>query len=52
MAAKVRDGVDRFHFHSGSAMSLALLLKRLADDPQLLEDVGKTIRAAPSPDSH
>jgi glycosyltransferase involved in cell wall biosynthesis len=51
MAEKVRDGLDGFHFHSGSAMALALLLKRLVDNPQLLMDVAATIQKTPSPDS-
>jgi glycosyltransferase involved in cell wall biosynthesis len=44
MLEKVRDGVDGFHFRAGSAMALALLLKRIADDRQLLTDVTGTIR--------
>jgi glycosyltransferase involved in cell wall biosynthesis len=48
MAEKVRDGVDGFHFHAGSAMDLVALLKRLADDRGLLADVAGTLR---TPDS-
>jgi glycosyltransferase involved in cell wall biosynthesis len=44
MAEKVRDGVDGFHFQAGSPMALALLLKRIADNRQLLIDVAGTIR--------
>ena len=44
MAEKVRDGIDGFHFHAGSAMFLATLLKRLAGDRQLLTDVIGTMR--------
>jgi glycosyltransferase involved in cell wall biosynthesis len=51
MAEKVRDGVDGFHFSAGSASALALLLRRLADNPQLLTDVSKTIRQTVAPDS-
>jgi glycosyltransferase involved in cell wall biosynthesis len=51
MAEKVRDGLDGFHFHAGSAVALARLLKRLADNPQLLIDVSKTMQKTPSPDS-
>jgi glycosyltransferase involved in cell wall biosynthesis len=51
MAEKVHDGVDGFHFSAGSASALALLLRRLADNPQLLTDVSKTIRQTVAPDS-
>ena len=44
MAEKVRNGIDGFHFHAGSPMSLAMLLKRIADDPQLLTNVVGTLR--------
>jgi glycosyltransferase involved in cell wall biosynthesis len=50
MAEKVRDGVDGFHFHAGSAMALALLLKRIADDRQLLTDVTGTMQKVISVD--
>jgi glycosyltransferase involved in cell wall biosynthesis len=43
MAEKVRDGIDGFHFHAGSAGALALLLKRIAADRQLLTNVTGTI---------
>jgi glycosyltransferase involved in cell wall biosynthesis len=51
MAEKVRDGIDGFHFHAGSAMSLATLLKRLADNRQLLIDVTGTARKIHSTDA-
>ena len=38
MAEKVRDGIDGFHFQAGSAWSLAALLGRLADEPDLLRN--------------
>lgn len=44
MAEKVRDGIDGFHFHAGSAMDLVSLLKRLADDRGKLADVAKALR--------
>ncbi len=44
MAEKVRDGIDGFHFHVGSAMALAMLLKKIADNRTLLTDVAATIR--------
>jgi len=51
MAEKVRDGIDGFHFHTGNAMALAALLKRLADDRQLLIDVTGTARKIHSMDA-
>ena len=51
MAEKVRDGIDGFHFPVGNAMALASLLKRLADDRQLLIDVTCTARKAHSMDA-
>jgi glycosyltransferase involved in cell wall biosynthesis len=51
MAEKVRDGIDGFHFHTGSAMSLATLLKRLADNRELLIEVAETARKVHSTDA-
>jgi glycosyltransferase involved in cell wall biosynthesis len=48
MAEKVRDGVDGFHFHAGSAMDLASLLMRLADDRGMLANVAGTLQT-PAP---
>lgn len=48
MAEKVRDGIDGFHFHVGSASDLASLLGRLSDDRKLLADVAETVRKPPS----
>jgi glycosyltransferase involved in cell wall biosynthesis len=50
MAEKVRDGIDGFHFHAGSVVDLTLLLKRLADDRQLLIDIAGTMRKPTAPD--
>jgi glycosyltransferase involved in cell wall biosynthesis len=50
MAEKVRDGIDGFHFHAGSVVDLTLLLKRLADDRQLLIDIAGTMRRPTAPD--
>jgi glycosyltransferase involved in cell wall biosynthesis len=50
MVEKVRNGIDGFHFHAGSANDLALLLKRLADDRQILIDVVGTVRKPPTSD--
>ncbi|WP_162236165.1 MULTISPECIES: glycosyltransferase family 4 protein [unclassified Sphingomonas] len=47
MAEKVRDGMDGFHFQSGSGASLAALLRRLAADRGLLAGMQATLRDAP-----
>jgi glycosyltransferase involved in cell wall biosynthesis len=44
MAEKVRDGVDGYHFHAGNALSLASLLKRIADNREMLSNITRTIR--------
>jgi glycosyltransferase involved in cell wall biosynthesis len=44
MVEKVRDGLDGFHFHAGSAMALASLLERIADNRQLLTNMTTTMR--------
>ncbi len=51
MAEKVRDGIDGFHFHTGSPLALAALLKRLADDRKMLKDVTGTVRKPPTPEA-
>jgi glycosyltransferase involved in cell wall biosynthesis len=51
MAEKVRNGLDGFHFHAGSPLALASLLKRLTDNRQMLKDVAKTIRRPPEPET-
>lgn len=51
MAEKVRDGIDGFHFHVGSAMALALLLKQIADDRERLTDVTASIRRVQTADA-
>lgn len=45
MAEKVRDGLDGFHFRTGSATALAELLRRLGADPSLLMDLSITLGA-------
>jgi len=50
MAEKVRNGVDGFHFHAGSALDIVTLLTRIADDRQILRDVMKTVRQPPAAD--
>jgi glycosyltransferase involved in cell wall biosynthesis len=44
MAEKVRDGLDGFHFSVRSAVDLAALIERLADDRDLLGDIENSIR--------
>ena len=51
MAEKVRNGLDGFHFHAGSSLALSSLLKRLADNRQILTDVAATVRKPPDPDA-
>ncbi len=50
MLEKVRNGVDGFHFHAGSALDIVTLLTRIADDRQILQDVMKTVRQPPAAD--
>ena len=51
MAEKVRDGIDGFHFHVGSAMALAMLLKKIAENRTLLTDLAATIRKIQTADA-
>ena len=51
MAEKVRDGIDGFHFRAGSAMALAILLKRLADNHELLASVVESMRKVQTVDA-
>lgn len=48
MAEKVRDGVDGFHFQSGSAFALASLLRGLVQQPQRLGALQSTLATPPS----
>lgn len=47
MAEKIRDGIDGFHYHVGSATDLVAVLRRLADDRDLLRTLTETIRKPP-----
>jgi glycosyltransferase involved in cell wall biosynthesis len=51
MAEKVRDGIDGFHFPVGHSMGLAALLKRLADDRQMLSKISQTMQTPPTADA-
>ncbi|HEV7264997.1 MAG TPA: glycosyltransferase family 4 protein [Falsiroseomonas sp.] len=48
MAEKVRDGLDGFHFQSGSAFALASLLRGLAATPERLAALQATLATPPS----
>lgn len=48
MAEKVRDGLDGFHFQAGSAHALASLLRDLAEQPERLAELQKTLATPPS----
>ncbi|SDB74759.1 glycosyltransferase [Belnapia rosea] len=48
MAEKVRDGLDGFHFQAGSAHSLAALIKRLAEMPETLLNLQRSMAVPPS----
>ncbi|WP_372619141.1 glycosyltransferase [Falsiroseomonas sp.] len=48
MAEKVRDGLDGFHFQSGSAFALASLLRSLAAKPERLAGLQATLATPPS----
>lgn len=50
MAEKVRNGIDGFHFHAGSALDIVALLTRIADDREILRDVMRTMRQPPAAD--
>ena len=45
MAEYVRDGVDGLHFHVGDPDDLARVLRRLTDEPGLLEQLGRDFPA-------
>jgi glycosyltransferase involved in cell wall biosynthesis len=47
MAEKVRDGLDGFHFQSGSAFALASLLRGLAAQPERLAALQPTLSTPP-----
>lgn len=51
MAEKVTDGVDGFLFPAGSAVDLASLLRRLADDPDQLKSVEAGVAARKTDDA-
>jgi glycosyltransferase involved in cell wall biosynthesis len=51
MAEKVRDGRDGFHFPVGSAMALASLLRRIADDRDVLTEISVLLREPSDPDT-
>jgi len=48
MAEKVRDGLDGFHFRTGSAQSLAALAKTLAGEPERLLHLQSTLAVPPT----
>lgn len=48
MAEKVRDGLDGYHFRSGDPRSLASLLRRVAEHPDLLLALQETMARPPS----
>lgn len=45
MAEKVRDGIDGLHFRVGSAVDLAVQLRRLIEDRKLLDQLRSGVRA-------
>jgi glycosyltransferase involved in cell wall biosynthesis len=49
MAEKVRNRIDGFHFPVGSAVALASLVKQLAANRSLLEQVSQTMTVPPAP---
>ena len=51
MAEKVRDGEDGWHFPVGSPIGLAALLRRLAEDPNLICHVSNHMRRPPEPNA-
>lgn len=48
MAEAVREGLDGFHFSTGSAAELAALIRELAADPQRLAALARTMRTPPT----
>ncbi len=48
MAEAVREGLDGFHFSTGSASELAALIRELAADPQRLAALGQSMRMPPT----
>nr|WP_294502799.1 glycosyltransferase family 4 protein [uncultured Rhodopila sp.] len=48
MAEKVRDGVDGFHFPLGNTVILAALLRTLADNRELLTELGARLDGRPA----
>ena len=47
MAEKVRDGVDGFHFPAGNPMALASLIRRLAQDREMLTKITRSMSGTP-----
>jgi glycosyltransferase involved in cell wall biosynthesis len=43
MAEKVRDGIDGLHFEAGRPQHLARLLANLAERPQILDQIARTV---------
>jgi glycosyltransferase involved in cell wall biosynthesis len=48
MAEKVRDGVDGFHFPAGNPIALAGLIRRMVEDPGMLEEVTDRMTGTPA----
>jgi len=52
LAEAVRDEVDGLHFRPGDAADLARVLRRLADDPELLAGLAARAPGVPTMDEH